>query len=163
MLFLVLSFFCMDVSAATAKIDFVAHTNVSGVKVEGEVTGAKVQYDVKNASGAVIAMDVFDLKTGMDTRDEHLREKVFAAKKEGEVKIQFTVKDLKCAEECKVTGMLKIKEIEKELEIPVKANAERTKISGVAQVNLTDFNLKRPSFMGVKVDESVDINFEIRE
>ena len=163
MLFLVLSFLCMDATAATAKIDFVAHTNVSGVKVEGEVTGAKVQYDVKTPAGAVIAMDAFDLKTGMDTRDEHLREKVFAAKKEGEVKIQFTVKDLKCADECKVTGMLKIKEIEKELEIPVKANSDRSKISGTAQVNLTDFNLKRPSFMGVKVEESVDINFEIRE
>lgn len=163
MLFLVLSILSMDATAATAKIDFVAHTNVSGVKVEGEVTGAKVQYDVKNAKGAIVSMDAFDLKTGMDTRDEHLREKVFAAKKEGEVKIQFTVKDLSCSEKCKVTGVLKIKDIEKELEIPVKANAERSKISGVAQVNLTEFNLKRPSFMGVKVEESVDINFEIQE
>ena len=64
MLFLVLSFLCMDATAASAKIDFVAHTNVGGVKVEGEVSGAKVQYDVKNASGAIISMDAFDLKTG---------------------------------------------------------------------------------------------------
>jgi polyisoprenoid-binding protein YceI len=163
MLLLVLGLLCMDVSAATAKIDFVAHTNVSGVKVEGEVTGAKVQYDIKSPIGAVVEMDVFDLKTGMDSRDEHLREKVFAAKKAGEVKIQFTVSDLNCAETCTVKGLLKIKDIEKVLEIPVKANTERTRISGVTQVNLTDFKLKRPSFMGVKVEEAVDVNFEIRE
>lgn len=147
--------------ASTAQISFVAQTNMPGVVVEGEAKNISTQYNPSAISGSSIEIDVFDLKTGMDKRDEHLREKVFSAKSLGEVKIKFTAKEKNCgADRCHIIGVLDIKGKQKEISLPLD---EKNSISGVVDISLTEFSLPRPGFMGVKVEDSVKIHFKLTE
>ena len=73
------SLFLSHSFAATATIDFVARTNVPGVSVEGKSENFNVSYNAQKLTGSSFQLDVFDMKRGMDKRDQHLREKVFKA------------------------------------------------------------------------------------
>lgn len=141
----------LGVHAGTAKIDFIANTNVPGVSVEG--TASKVA-----VTNNVVELDVFDLATGMEKRDAHLREKVFAAKKVGDAKIRFEVVELGDAQ---LKGKLKIKDVEREISMPVTRSGGT--VTGQTKIALSDFSLPRPSFMGVKVEETVDVSFKVTE
>lgn len=146
--------------ASTAKIDFVAHTNVPGVSVEGKTPGIDVNYNKQKPEGTILEFDVFQLETGMEKRDQHLREKVFSAKNPGDAKIRFEVAQID-KETGVVKGKLSIKGVSNDVTLPVKVSGNE--ISGNASIKLSDYSLPRPSFMGVKVEESVDINFSFKE
>lgn len=146
--FLLLS---LEVQAATAKIDFVASTNVPGVTVEGAAHGIAI-------ANNTFELDVFALETGMEKRDAHLREKVFSAKKIGDAKIRFEVLELGADQ---LKGKLKIKDIEREITIPISRSGET--VTGKTKIALSEFSLPRPSFMGVKVEETVDVSFKVTE
>lgn len=156
MLLIVLSFFA-SVHAATAKIDFVARTNMPGVAVEGAAEDVKVQYQKSAPQETVVELDVFALKTGMGKRDQHLREKVFAAKTPGSL-IRFQLTEL-TGEEAR--GKLKIKDVERDISFPVERTAGG--FQGKMEISLSEFQLPRPSFMGVKVEEKVAITFRLEE
>lgn len=160
MLSLIFLGFVSIAQAGVAKVDFTAHTNMPGVSVEGKADGINVPFDRKSPQGAVVELDVFELKTGMDKRDQHLREKVFAAKKPGDAKIRFEVTEFDSVKGS-VKGKLAIKGVTKEVTIPVKTSGDQ--IVGQTTINLADYSLPRPSFMGVKVEESVDVNFTFKE
>lgn len=149
--------------ASTSTISFVAETNMPGVSVEGEVSEISTQYDAQKLSSSRLEFDVFAMKTGMDKRDQHLREKVFSAKNPGDVKISFQAKKRECsAEQCKLIGDLTIKGITKEVQLPLESKNDKN-FSGVAQVSLSEFSLPRPSFMGVQVEDVVKVKFSFQE
>lgn len=150
----------LKVHAAVATIEFIATTNVPGVTVEGKAADVKVDYQADKAVGTVVEFDVFALETGMEKRDQHLREKVFAAKKEGDAKIRFEVLELPVGNG-ELKGKLHIKGVENELQIPVKRDGGT--VTGSTKISLEKFALPRPSFMGVKVDDAVEVSFKITE
>lgn len=150
----------LNVQAAVAKIDFIATTNVPGVTVEGKASEVKVDYQADKAVGTVVELDVFELATGMEKRDQHLREKVFAAKKVGDAKIRFEVVEMPAANG-ELKGKLLIKGVEHQIQIPVKRDGST--VSGSTKISLEKFSLPRPSFMGVKVDDAVEVSFKITE
>jgi len=154
MLGILVALFGLSVHASSALISFVAHTNVPGVSVEGHVE------EIKTSAGPVIEFDAFNLKTGMDKRDEHLREKVFAAKKPGEAVIRFEATSVPEGDGV-AEGKLTIKGVEKTNSFPVKRSGRG--VSGKAQIELAVFSLPRPSFMGVQVSEKVDVTFSFSE
>jgi polyisoprenoid-binding protein YceI len=154
MLGILVALFGLSVYASSAKISFVAHTNMPGVSVEGHAE------EIKTSSGPVIEFDVFNLKTGMDKRDEHLREKVFAAKKPGDAVIRFEAISVPEGDGV-AEGKLTIKGVEKTIRFPVKRSGGA--VSGKTQIELAAFALPRPSFMGVKVSEKVDVTFSLAE
>lgn len=146
--------------AGTAHVDFLAPTNVPGVAVEGKADGIHVPYNEKSPQGTVVEIDVYDLKTGMDKRDQHLREKVFSAKNPGEVKIRFELTELDQAKGL-LKGKLAIKGTVRDVELPVAISGGS--VTGKTAIKLSDYSLPRPSFMGVKVEESVAVNFTFKE
>jgi polyisoprenoid-binding protein YceI len=150
----------LNAEVGVAKIDFVASTNVPGVTVEGAASEVAVDYHAQKAVGTVVELDVFQLVTGMEKRDQHLREKVFAAKKLGDAKIRFEVLEMP-AGDGELKGKLQIKGVERELQFPVKRDG--TTVSGATKISLENFALPRPSFMGVKVDDGVVVSFKITE
>ena len=157
------SLFLSHSFAATATIDFVARTNMPGVAVEGKSENINVAYNSQKLTGSSFQFDVFDMKTGIDKRDQHLREKVFKAENRGEAKIQFEAVNLDCSSSCQLKGTLQIKDIKKEISMPVSISEDKKKIECSAIVSLSDFNLPRPSFMGVKVENEVEIKFNLAE
>lgn len=157
------SLFLSHSFAATATIDFVARTNVPGVSVEGKSENINVSYNAQKLTGSSFQLDVFDMKTGMDKRDQHLREKVFKAENRGDAKILFEAMNLDCSSSCQLKGSLQIKDVKKEMTIPVSVSQDKKKIEGSTLLSLTDFNLPRPSFMGVKVENEIEIKFVLAE
>lgn len=150
----------LNAQAGVAKIDFIATTNVPGVTVEGKADAGTVDYKAQKAVGTVVELDAFQLETGMEKRDNHLREKVFAAKKKGDATIRFEVLEMP-AGDGDVKGKLQIKGVAHEISFPVKR--EGNTVTGSTQVSLEKFSLPRPSFMGVKVDDAVQVSFKITE
>ncbi len=150
----------LNAQAGVAKIDFVASTNVPGVTVEGAASNVAVDYDPQKAIGTVVELDVFQLLTGMEKRDQHLRDKVFAAKKEGDAKIRFEVLEMP-ATNGELKGKLLIKGVEHTIAVPVKRDGST--VTGSTKISLDKFALPRPSFMGVKVDDAVEVSFRITE
>jgi polyisoprenoid-binding protein YceI len=159
-MFALILFLSLNAEAAVAKIDFIASTNVPGVTVEGKADDVKVDYKADKAVGTVVELDVFQLLTGMEKRDQHLREKVFAAKKEGDAKIRFEVLEMPAADG-ELKGKLSIKGVEQQIQVPVKRDG--LTVSGSTKISLEKFALPRPSFMGVKVDDAVEVSFKITE
>jgi polyisoprenoid-binding protein YceI len=152
--------FSLEVQAAVAKIDFIATTNVPGVTVEGKADDVKVDYKAEKAVGTVVELDVFQLLTGMEKRDQHLRDKVFAAKKLGDAKIRFEVLAMPDGNG-ELRGKLQIKGVEREIHFPVKRDGST--VTGETNISLESFALPRPSFMGVKVEDGVAVSFKITE
>ena len=150
----------LNAEAAVAKIEFIASTNVPGVTVEGAAGDVAVEYSAQKAVGTVVELDVFQLVTGMEKRDQHLREKVFAAKKTGDAKIRFEVLEMPTGNG-ELKGKLLIKGVEREIQFPVKRDG--TSVTGTTTISLENFALPRPSFMGVKVDDGVAVSFKITE
>ena len=153
-------FLSLNAQAGVAKIDFIANTNVPGVTVEGAASDVAVNYSAQKAVGTVVELDVFQLLTGMEKRDQHLREKVFAAKKVGDAKIRFEVLEMP-AGNGELKGKLQIKGVEREIQFPVKRDGNT--VTGATKISLENFALPRPSFMGVKVEDAVDVSFKITE
>ncbi len=163
MFFLLLSSMVFLAQAATAELSFLVETNVSGVSVEGKVEAPQVSYQSAQKASAQIRFDVFALRTGMEKRDAHLREKVFAAQRPGDAEVSFTLRGLVCAPECAALGAMRIKGVTKELRVPLTASADHKVLRGEFELRLSDFQLPRPSFMGVKVEDAVKVQFKVQE
>ena len=159
-MFAFILFLSLNAEAGVAKIDFIASTNVPGVTVEGKAADVKVDYHADKAVGTVVELDVFELATGMEKRDQHLREKVFAAKKIGDAKIRFEVLEMPVSNG-DLKGKLLIKGVEHQIQVPVKRDGST--VTGSTKISLEKFALPRPSFMGVKVDDAVEVSFRITE
>lgn len=150
----------LNAEAAVAKIEFVASTNVPGVTVEGAASDVAVGHSAEKGVGTVVELDVFQLLTGMEKRDQHLRDKVFAAKKLGDAKIRFEVLEMPKGNG-ELRGKLQIKGVEREIHFPVKRDGNT--VTGETIISLESFALPRPSFMGVKVEDGVAVSFKMTE
>ncbi|MBY0516362.1 MAG: YceI family protein [Bacteriovoracaceae bacterium] len=159
-----LLFFISSVFAGFSEVSFVANTNMPGVSVEGKSQKMVFAGSLENVKGATLKFDVFELETGMEARDKHLREKVFKAKNKGDAFISFEAKDLVCASnKCELMGVLTIKDKAREIKLPVEMSSNKKSLAGKATIALSQYDLPRPSFMGVQVEDNVEVTFKTME
>lgn len=163
-----LSHFVLPANAATS-IKFVAKTDGPGITVEGEATKSLLNLDFNKLESTTLTIDTMDLTTGMERRDKHMQEKVFGAKSPGECKIEFKVKSVSCPEDlknakneiiCDGIGALSIKGQKQDIKLKVAIDNKAKSLSTTTQVSLEEFKLKAPSFMGITVEDKVEISFK---
>lgn len=147
-------------------------TNMPGVNFEGKATS----FDSARASlvesnkevklqNIELELSADKLNSGIEMRDKHTQEKIFAptGSGSGPVKILLKIKEAKCTGEkdkysCTGEGPLKIgsKEITKSFTINLGKDGE---VKSDFDVNLSAFGIKPPTYMGVEVNDQVKIQF----
>lgn len=124
------------------------------VKIDGKggkPTGS-VSIDAGKASGT-IECTMADFTTGIDKRDEHMREKYLQVATYSKASLKLD--PVTASGEQDWTGQLTMKGVTK----PVKGHAKfsGTDVEATFSVNLNDFNVGVPSFLGVTVAENVNV------
>lgn len=170
-LFVFLSFFA---SAETPKIkkshlEFVAVGKPAMIKIVGEsneVTGSLTS-DSNGSFSGTLSLNIKSLKTGIEMRDEHMKEKYLEVEKypTAYLKVQrlpapAAGKSLKNT----FSWPLSLHGIEKNVDVTVDMKNSAEGYSGDAEfsLKLSDYNIAIPTYLGVKVADKVEIkvNFE---
>lgn len=130
-------------------LTFFVKTNMSGFSFEGHLTDSQRIDEKDNAF--ILTIEPKALTTDMSLRDEHMREQIFKNSP-----IIFEGQAL-CEESCVAKGKLTIANTSKTVEIPLvkKSNNE---FQLKHKILLSDFGIERPAFMGVKVNEHVEVD-----
>lgn len=158
--------FSLSAIAKLAEIKFTATTDGPGISVEGEVKKPNIDVSFNEIEKGKVSMNIKDLTTGMERRDKHLYEKVFNITSDSLEKIELQIKKINCLQKelfgnCKVDGLLKIKNIEKPILFESKIDSQKKLVEGKAFVSLKEFNLNAPSFMGIQVMNDVEVTFKV--
>ncbi len=139
-----------------------------GLQIDGNGTGIEVS---ENGGIVEIQAPLTDLKTGISLRDKHLKDAI-KADAHPKAKLAVSRGDLKFPEDNKsvegsAQGKFTLNGTTKPLTFSYKA--ERTgsdyHIQGLATVDITQFNLEKPCYLGVCVDKDVKIKvkFKVRD
>ena len=120
---------------------------------------------------AQVAVPVKDMVTGNDSRDEKMRDYCFEMKKYPEIRFESTgVENLPPSLEkgkdfeFTLKGNLTIKDVTREISIPVKGATkdDGLHLSGKVMLNyLKDFNIKDPSVLLFRVAKEVEVSVEV--
>lgn len=164
----------IDINQNKSSVEFVAVGNPSALKIKGEQ--AKVQGQVSctsNIISAKLKVDLNEFVTGIEMRDEHMKEKYFETEKSenrhatieiGNLNIpeSFWVKNEEFKAEFK--GKLVLHNMEKDISgkiifSPYKKGNEVLTTSQFS-LSLSDFNIAVPSFAGITVAQ--DVNVEVK-
>lgn len=140
----------------------------AGLKIDGVGSGIKA-----SESGGVlkVAAPLTNLKTGISLRDDHLK-KALNVKKHPTATLAVERSKLKFPEDKKTvtasaTGQFTLNGTTKPVKFDYKV--ERTgsdyHVQGRTEVDITDFKIEKPCYLGVCVDEDVKVkvNFKLRD
>jgi polyisoprenoid-binding protein YceI len=143
----------------------------SFIKIRGKCEPAKgeLQIDGKKAGG-VFEFQVATLDTGIDLRNEHMREKYLQVREYPTAKLE--IKDLRLNDEFSLAhpkiseqpfeGSLTLHGVTK----PVRGKFTVGENRGVAadfKIKLSDFNVEIPKYLGVTVADEVNVEVKIAE
>ena len=159
-------------NVSSTKVEFLAIGKPSAIKIrgKGEKLESKLQLAGKTLTGQFV-FDLTSLNTGIDTRDEHMKEKYLETGKfktaELKLKSLALAQDI-CKEDVKIEkspfeGTLNLHGVEKDVtgEFDVKAS----KGSGHSQVRfnilITDYKIDIPTYMGIKVTDKVENTIDL--
>ncbi len=137
--------------------------NGEGGKPQGSLT---LDGDARLVS-ADVRVPLTDLKTGIDLRDQHMKEKYLEVAKYSDA--TFHAGDVKLPgnglpKTVKVPGSLTIHGVTKPVELELSLSRDGNAVSGETdfEVKLSDFGIDIPSFMGVTVAETVKIHSKFK-
>ncbi len=139
-----------------------------GLKIDG--TGTDL---IASESGGVLKLEapLTGLETGISLRDKHLKDAINAGKHPKAI-LEVKRSDLKFPEdkksvEASATGSFTLNGTKKPLTFNYKVNRTGSDyhVQGLATVDITNFNLEKPCYLGVCVDKDVKIKvkFKLRE
>ena len=142
--------------SSNLNFDFLAKTNIPGVKILGNLKDAQ---KIKLEKGYQIKIPVKSLVTGLEIRDEHMWRKVFQNKD-----MKITIEDLSCTKSQKTCSFnLKVKIAETSQNIKLELTNNDGNLSGKFNILLSDFKIPEQSELGVRVKDEVVVNVSIEE
>lgn len=159
--------FAVSVASAAREIgngavEFVAIGRPSLIKIKGK--GDKLTGDLnvmdKKISG-ILKFGLDSLKTGIGLRDEHTKEKYLEVAKFPEATL--TIKDQELPEpgkSGKISGELNLHGVQKNIETFIEVK-DANKAQGQFELNLSDFKIEIPKYMGVTVADTVKVTVEL--
>lgn len=132
----------------------------AGMAIDGTTSDVSVSDD---GTTVLITVKLAGLKTGMDLRDEHTRKALETDKfpsselKIGRDKLKFPSGGESTGE---ATGSLKLHGQSKDVKIRYTATpkGDGFDVKGKARINMEDFGIKPPTYLGVGVKPEVDID-----
>lgn len=149
------------------RIQFEAVGRPSMIKIKGEGEGASssLQLNQNKISGEFL-FKLESLKTGIDLRDEHMKEKYLQIKNNPVARLTFTNFQLPAGwtlQNAALTGApfrakLFLHGIEREIAGVFNIESAQLKSSAQFEIQLSDFKIDIPNYLGVKVADSVKIN-----
>ncbi|MEQ1723305.1 MAG: YceI family protein [Pseudobdellovibrio sp.] len=157
-------------TANAGKVEFEAIGRPSMIKIKGigEGVNANLKVNVNKISGeAVFRLD--SLTTGIEMRDEHMKEKYLQVKNYPDAKMVFnefqmpagwTIKSPKVATSS-FRGKLILHGVEREITGLYTLDAQAMKSTASFEVKLSDFKIEIPTYLGVKVADIVKISISL--
>lgn len=155
------------VAIETTFVKFQA-TGPAGLKIDGD--GSKLEASESNGVLKIVS-SVTNLKTGMDLRDEHLR-KAIHAEKHGTATLEVPRSGLQFpADQKELAGSAKgkftLNGTTKDIAFDYKVKREGSdySVQGKTEIDITQFNIEKPCYLGVCVEKDVKIKvkFKLRE
>jgi polyisoprenoid-binding protein YceI len=163
-----------EVNSGSSPVEFLATGKPGFLKIKGEGAKLKGRAEIKSGSLAGdFSVDLIPLKTGIDLRDEHMKERYLETGMFPEAKL--VLDPVKIAEgqggrDIPFTGKLSIKGKEN----PVKGNVSVDFAPGAAgssgsriakgtarfSLKIADYPIGVPSHLGVTVADSVDVSVQ---
>lgn len=153
------------VSAGDVEVKFQAK-GPAGLKIDGD--GSSLTATEKDGNIEFVA-SLEGLKTGIDMRDDHLKKALGVDKGHKQAKLVVSRSALKLPEdkqevEGKVTGKFFLHG--KEKSVPVTYKVHRTgsdyHVQGRTEINIEDYGIEKPCYLGVCVDPNVKIKAKIK-
>lgn len=159
-----------SVTVTKSEINFTAIGKPAFIKTTGMMPFKSSTLKVENnqLSGTIL-VDLNKLNTGIDLRDEHLKEKYLHVNQHPEAKLIIQPIELSEGTQTKsVTATLHFHGKSKQLKIPMTVMKQNSqlKISSDFELLLSDFGVELPSFQGItaanKVSLKVNSEIEIK-
>lgn len=161
----------ITVDTKNSTVEFFATGTPSAIKIKGEK--AKVDGDIKienNKLQAILKVDLNSFETGMEMRDEHMKENYLQTNKAENKIAQLEIQNLNIPAEYWInskelrldfSGNLTLHNVKKEvagkiLFPPFRKDLSINTVSEL-QIKLSDYQIKTPSFAGITVAENVSI------
>lgn len=150
-----------------SEVSFGAKITGSSFVARTEAVSGTADYD--EAAGVVktarLAVKADSFQTGMDTRDEHTRDKYLEAGKFPEV--VFEVKDaklvLKPGTQAAVTGTMIVKGVKRPIsaQLTIGGSPSAPLVTATFPLNVTDFGIPQPKFAVVKMDSIIQVTAKL--
>lgn len=172
-------FFCIKVSAAIAAVipvdsekgqtQFRAIGRPSAIKISGQGLGPKGSLELAKDGdqyqiSGVLEVDLESLKTGIELRDTHMKEKYLETGKDKTARLILVNANLKAAlvesgGSQELTAQLKLHGVEKPTQVSVQFNPSGGKLQVHAQfvVSMTDHQIPVPNWAGITVANRVEV------
>jgi hypothetical protein len=131
-----------------------------GLGIEGK--GSDVS--LKEQGDAIVAtVGLGSLNTGIDLRDKHMKEKYLETSKYPNAVFTVDKSKVKVPGEGDVDGKLQLHGVTKPVKVHFKATGsdKDATVVGSAHVNMKDFNIEVPSYLGVTVKPDVTVSFKV--
>lgn len=137
-------------------------------KGEGPIASLKIEGDVLNGD---LKFNMTTLNSGIDLRDEHMKEKYLQVKEHPQATLTF--KDFKMpagwslknptVKEAAFNGTMKLHGVEKPVTGTFQIDNEKLAGHANFDLNLSDFAIEIPSYLGVKVADTVKVAVNFTE
>jgi polyisoprenoid-binding protein YceI len=151
-----------------ARVTFTVETNVKALTIHGASEQAAVSLEVEKSGTAILLKDVAasipvsTLKTGMELRDKHMRERIFLAQDGTTPDVTFKAAQASCqaATECAVKGELQLRGTSRPATLLLKLVETlpgQFEARGEMVVRFSEFGIAIPNQFGVKVQDEVRV------
>lgn len=162
----------LDLDKSPGKVEFKAVGKPSFMKINGKngkATG-KISVDGRKVEG-MLSVVLDEMTTGMDLRDEHMKEKYLETKKHPKAFLKITKMTLpKPIEGKKVSfekvpfeAMFKLHGVTKKIkgEADIESTGDQVEAEVRLSLKIPDYKMGIPSFKGITVAEKVDVIVKI--
>ena len=150
-----------------SEVTFDAIGRPSMLRIKGKGTGVSASFviDAKNVSGTA-TFSLETLKTGIDLRDEHMKEKYLQTKQFPEAVLTLVAVTLPpnfsstkpLVGTSEFTGKLKLHGVVKDITGKFAILDENLKTEADFEIKLSDYNIDIPTYLGVKVADIVKVH-----
>ncbi len=129
-----------------------------GIEGKGSDISLKEQGDV-----IIATVGLGSIKTGIDLRDKHMKEKYLETPKYPNAVFTVEKSRIRSPGEGDIDGKLQLHGITKPIRLHYKASGsdKQSTVTGSAHVNMKDFNIEVPSYLGVTVKPDVTVTFKV--
>ncbi len=137
-----------------------------GVKIEGQTPDLEIRDEAESFS---VVVPLKNLNTGIALRDKHMKEKYLETEKYPNAELKVRRDDLKVPapggkEETSAKALLKLHGQEKPVVFNYRAaeSGGLYSVDGSLRLNIAEFGISTPSFMGVTVRPDVEVRASFR-
>lgn len=151
-----------------SELGFTAKITASSFAAKATTVSGTLSWDPATGQlgSGVVVLKVSGLETGMETRDEHLREKYLDFEKFPELRFEAAPQtiSLQPGAPVKLVGAFVIKGVRKEAELPL--IVERNDAGGITltsrfPLDITHYGIPQPKFAVVKMETVIEANAKL--